>query len=76
MITRSQLKEKFLDKGYHDWEFDLLIGNIPNPDFSRVVFRPEETQENVIKNFYNLWTKSVQKEWDYWNTWIDYQKHK
>ena len=76
MITRSQLKEKFLDKGYYDWEFDLLIGNIPNPDFSRVVFIPEETQEDVIKNFYNLWTKSVQKEWDYWNTWIDYQKHK
>ena len=75
MITREQLKEKFFDKGY-DWEFELFIGKIPNPDFSRVVFSPKETQEDVIKNFYNLWTKSVQKEWDYWNTWIDYQKHK
>ena len=75
MITRSQLKEKFLDKGY-DWEFELLIGNIPNPDFSRLLISPGESQEDVIKRFYKTWTKSVQKEWDYWNTWIDYQKHK
>ena len=44
MITRSQLKEKFLDKGY-DWEFDLLIGNIPNPDFSRLLISPGELTE-------------------------------
>ena len=75
MITWEQLKEKFFDKGY-DWEFDLFIGNIPNPDFSRVIFRPEETPRDVIKRFHNLWTKSSQQEWDYWNTWIDYQKHK
>ena len=43
MITRSQLKEKFLDKGY-DWEFELLIGNIPNPDFSRLLISPGESQ--------------------------------
>ena len=75
MITWEQLKEKFFDKGY-DWEFELFIGNIPNPDFSRLVFRSEETPKDVIKRFHNLWTKSSQQEWDYWNTWIDYQNYK
>ena len=75
MITWNQLKEKFFDKGY-EWEFDLFIGNIPTPDFSRLIFRPEETLKDVIKRFQELWIKSSQQEWDYWNTWIDYQKHK
>ena len=75
MITWKQLKEKFFDKGY-DWEFDLFIGNIPNPDFSRLLISPGESQEDVIKRFYKIWEEHSQKEWDYWNTWIDYQKHK
>ena len=35
-----------------------------------------ETEDALFEEFYKTWTKSVQKEWDYWNTWIDYQKHK
>ena len=75
MITYSQLKEKFLDKGY-SWEFYTFVGSIPNPDFSRLIISPEETQEDILKRFYKLWGEICQKEWDYWNTWIDYQKHK
>ena len=75
MIAWEQLKEKFFDKGYAE-EFYLLIGNIPTPDFSRLLLRQEETQEDVIRSFYNLCEEHSQKEWDYWNTWIDYQKHK
>lgn len=75
MITYSQLKEKFLDKGYL-WEFYTFVGSIPNPDFSRLIISPEETPKDVIKRFHDLWIKSRQQEWDYWNTWIDYQNYK
>ena len=75
MITWSQLKEKFFDKGY-EWEFHLCIGVIPTPDFSRLLTIPGETQAVIVKRFQDSWIESSQQEWDYWNTWIDYQKHK
>lgn len=75
MVTWGQLKEKFFDKGYI-CEFHFFIGTIPSPDFSRIIFMPEETQKDVLKRFHNQWEKLNQEQWNYWNTWIDYQKHK
>lgn len=75
MITWSQLKEKFFDKGY-EWEFHLFIGVMPTPDFSRLLTRPGETQAAIVKRFHNSWEEINQEIWGHWNTWIDYQKHK
>ena len=75
MITWCQLREKFFDKGYF-WEFHTFIGSIPNPDVSRIIMRGEDSLRNVFEEFHSLWEETCQEEWEYWNTWIDYQKHK
>lgn len=70
----NELKQKFLDKGYRD-EFYWLVS--PEPPFNPSIFNL-----NLIglEKAHEIYSKNVQKvygeEWGYWNTWIDYQKHK
>lgn len=71
MIDYSTIKEKFLDKGYI---LELHWFVLPPPTF--VLGKTIGTQKEQ-KIFYEKAVQKVYgKEWDYWNTWIDYQKHK
>jgi len=71
MIAYPKLAEKFIDKGYLA-ELHYFI-SIP-PRF--ILGKTEGTYEEQ-KMCYNRIVQKVYGEgWDYWNTWIDYQKHK
>ncbi len=64
----NKLREKFVDKGMIA-EFYWFVLTSPPYDPSRLIDPNIETYHKVIQQVYG-------KEWDYWNTWIDYQKHK
>lgn len=71
MITYHKLLEKFIDKGYIS-EFHFFI--LPPPWF--IPGKTLGTQEEQFKCYVNAVELTYGKEWDYWNTWIDYQRHK
>ena len=76
----SDLKQKFIDKG-RTAEFYLLVMPFPFQDNSRtptlVPYWVKE--EDNIKNRREIFLETVEmvyfEEWDYWNTWIDYQQY-
>lgn len=74
MVTYNSLKEKFLSKGY-DLEFRYLVYPVPVLDPQRCILLGISLS-TILDN----WDKTVKKvygpEWDYWNTWIDYQQYK
>lgn len=74
MVTYSSLREKFFDKGYV-WEFHCFIGVMPIFDPSCYILA-SISREQALENWKKAIEKVYKKEWDYWNTWIDYQKHK
>lgn len=63
MITFIDLFEKFTEKG-RDEEFWWLI-IIP------AMRHLERNNFNTLLDY----SKISQYDWQYWNTWIDYQKH-
>ncbi len=73
-LTYNTLYEKFKEKG-RDFEFYILVPPPPlfDPPLSSLMdFGKEylkEQRERLIKNRY-------MPEWEYWNTWIDYQQYK
>ena len=75
MITWGQLKEKFLDKGFSLYEFQILV---PQP----MIFDPDcvslsyNTREDLLERHKKITQQVYGPEWDYWNTWIDYQNYK
>ena len=75
MVTWGQLKEKFLDKGFSFYEFQILV---PQP----MLFVPDcvsssyNTREDLLKIHKEIIQRVYGPQWDYWNTWIDYQNYK
>ena len=75
MVTWGQLKEKFLDKGFSFYEFQILV---PQP----MIFDPDcvslsySTREDLLERHKKITQQVYGPEWDYWNTWIDYQNYK
>ena len=75
MVTWGQLKEKFFDKGFSFYEFQILV---PQP----MLFDPDcvslsyNTREDLLKIHKETIQRVYGPEWDYWNTWIDYQNYK
>lgn len=67
----QKLAEKFTDKGYIQ-ELHWFV--LPPPIF--LLNRIEGTREQQKKFFDEAVQKVYGEDWDYWNTWIDYQKHK
>lgn len=71
MITYKTLREKFSDKGYM-LEFHLLLLP-PHPFINGKLIGSLEDQRKM----YNKIIQDVYGEdWDYYNTWIDYQNYK
>ncbi len=70
-ITYQKLAEKFIDKG-HEAELHWLVLSPPICIQGRTV-GTEEEQKNFHKKAVDI---VYGEEWEYWNTWIDYQKHK
>lgn len=68
MITYSKLCEKFIDKGMI-MELHWLV--TPPPTFI-----PDRLINNSLDNSNKIVQEVYGEQWDYWNTWIDYQKHK
>ncbi len=68
-----ELKKKFIDKGMED-SFRYLVVPPPapylleNPRYLSVEKQMESYAKSIVSVFH--------KEWDYWNTWIDYQQHR
>ena len=75
MITWEQLKEKFLDKGFSWYEFIILVPHPPLFDPSCYMLINSSREELLEIHKRNI-QQVYGPEWDYWNTWIDYQKHK
>jgi hypothetical protein len=73
MITHNELWQKFEDKGFQLYEMFLLVGVPPiiiyDPTSPLSVEEFAERQRKIQQEVYG-------SEWEYWNTWIDYQKHK
>lgn len=68
MTTYSKLLEKFIDKGMIT-EFHFFV-------FPSTLFIPDRLISNSLDDFNSRVQKMYGEQWDYWNTWIDYQKHK
>lgn len=68
MTNYQELREKFKDKGEEQAFYWFVLSPPP--------YDPDKLIEPEI----DVWNRTVQqvygKEWDYWNTWIDYQKHR
>lgn len=67
----EKLRNKFIDKGMVQ-DFNWLISSPPPFDNSRLIGTVEEN----IKSYYNCIEQVYGEEWDYWNTYIDYQNYK
>ena len=75
MVTWGQLKEKFLDKGFSFYEFQILV---PQPMIFVLygVSLSYNTREDLLEKHKKITQQVYGPEWDYWNTWIDYQNYK
>jgi predicted phage-related endonuclease len=67
-VTYQSLLEKFKDKG-EETAFHYYVS-------SPIPYDPSRFIEPTIEKYNELVQKVYGKDWDYWNTWIDYQKHK
>lgn len=67
-VTYQSLLEKFIDKG-EEQAFYWFVLSPPPYDPSRLIESSKETYNKIVEKVYG-------QEWDYWNIWIDYQKHK
>lgn len=70
MVTFNEVLEKFLDKGYTFIE----VLNLTNMYCYIYVEIPPPNER--LYNRRELLDEVNQPELEYWNTWIDYQKHK
>jgi len=73
-ITFNHLFDKFLDKGFTSAEFFYLTDFYPfiYIEIPPTYANPKEwyaTRRKVMEEVYK-------EQLEYWNTWIDYQKHK
>lgn len=74
MVTYKKLFEKFEEKGYVV-EFHLYVG-------APMIFDPSIDElrtfglEFLSEQRQKLNQNRYQPEWEYWNTWIDYQQYK
>jgi len=74
-VTYHSLLEKFIDKGFSYYEFHILV---PQP----MLFDPTctslsyNTREELLEKHRRITQEVYGSEWDYWNTWIDYQQYK
>ena len=71
MTTYQKLAEKFIDKGYY-WELHYMVLRPP-------LFEPNKlcgTLEQRKSSFNKIVEEVYGEDWDYWNTYIDYQNHK
>lgn len=73
-ITFNRLFDKFLDKGFTFVEFFYLTDFYPfiYIEIPPTYVNPKEwhaTRRKVMEEVYK-------EQLEYWNTWIDYQKHK
>lgn len=66
-----KLAEKFIEKGY---TAELHFFVLPPPIFTLNKIIGTEGEQK--KFFEDAVQRVYGKDWDYWNTWIDYQKHK
>lgn len=71
MEIYKQLVEKFLEKGYL---LELHYFVLPPPLFQ--LGKILGTMEEQIIFFNEAVNKMYGSDWDYWNTWIDYQNYK
>lgn len=67
----ENLKNKFEDKGRLQ-DFYWLVLSPPPLDNSRLI----GTFDENVKTYYKTVEKVFAGDWDYWNTWIDYQNYK
>lgn len=67
----ESLKNKFSDKGLLQ-DFYWLVLPPPLFDNSRLM----GTVQQNIESYYECVEKVYGEEWDYWNTYIDYQNYK
>ena len=68
MITYAKLAEKFIDKGYIQ-ELHWLAIPPPTFDPSRLINPSLEKFKEIVQKVYG-------KDWEYWDTWINHQRHK
>jgi hypothetical protein len=75
MVTFKEVYEKFEDKGYgYDLFLFLPLPPIFDPTFWQLQCK---SREELYENFKaNQATSYYQQELEYFNVWIDYQKHK
>lgn len=68
----GKIREKFFDKGYV-YEFHMLVPQplyLLDPSCYDLMYR---TREQIFEQYKKVTVEVYGKEWDYWNTWIDYQ---
>ena len=68
MTTYAKLAEKFIDKGYI-YELHWFVLPPPIMNASRLINPSREKFNEIVQEVYG-------KDWEYWDTWIDRQKHK
>ena len=70
-ITYAFLREKFIDKGMLNAFYWLVLPLVPFDNTGLMGDKIENriTYQKMIQAVYG-------PEWEYWNTWIDYQQHK
>lgn len=71
MITYEKLRDKFIDKGYTANFYSMILKPLPF-EHGKLIGSLEEQRKmhnKLIQEVYG-------EEWDYWNTWIDYQNYK
>jgi hypothetical protein len=73
-VTLKELLEKFIQKGMlYEFHVLVLIPGVWAPG-REVLFNTSAKEQAKIRQ------EAIQKvysaEWEYWNTWIDYQQHK
>jgi hypothetical protein len=67
-VTYQRLREKFEDKGEEQAFYWFVLSPLPY-DPSRLIEPSRAVYDEIVEKVYG-------EQWDYWNTWIDYQKHK
>lgn len=80
MITFNSVIEKFEDKGISWWTTGLTISQSAVPLFDpSSIMLENKNREDLYKEHREMYKelyKYQQEQLEYWNTWIDYQKHK
>jgi len=70
-VTYDSLYQKFLDKGMLEYFYYLVVPPAPF-DNTRLLGKEIENRISYLKIIQEVYGP----EWEYWNTWIDYQQHK